>query len=343
MTVDLTSLRFSEMESLFAGIRTRSGNATHRAETVFRGMYRDLATRLEQIEPLARDFREQLEAQAFIGRLHPAEVLESEDGTCKFVFELHDGSRIESVWIPTRWGNTLCISSQAGCAMGCSFCHTGTMGLVRNLTVAEIVGQVVAVAAEREVTGIVFMGMGEPLHNYRAVTGALEILLHNAGFAFSHNRVTVSTVGLVEEIVRLGNELPVNLCVSIHSPFEEVRAELVPANKRWPLAEVIAACRSYPEPVRRRMMFAYTLLPGVNDRDKDAAELAGLLEGLPQKLNLIPFNPFPGTTYRRPTDAEVEAFQQRLVAHGFRALYRTTRGDDIMGACGQLATTGRRR
>ena len=180
------------------------------------------------------------------------------------------------------------------------------------------------------------MGMGEPLHNYDVVTKAISILLHDKGFAFSHNRVTVSTVGLVEQMEQLGKDHPVNLCVSIHSPFEETRARIVPAERRWSLNRILEACRRYPEPARRRIIFAYTVIPGVNDSAADAAELEKRLAGLPNKINMIPFNPFPGSEFRRPTDAEVESFQAKLMAHGFRALYRTTRGDDIMGACGQL-------
>lgn len=347
MSIDLTSLTFQEMESLFTEIPTRSGNARHRAETVFRGLYREHAGDLREIEPLARDFLDGLHGRVHIGQLEPSSVQVSADGTRKFLFDLDGGAQVESVWIPARWGNTLCISSQAGCAMGCTFCHTGTMGLFRNLTTEEIVGQVAAVARERaphgeEITGVVFMGMGEPLHNYEPVSRAISILLHDKGFAFSHNRVTVSTVGLVERMEQLGREHAVNLCVSIHSPFEEVRQRIVPAERRWPLSKILQACRDYPEPARRRIIFAYTVIPGVNDSAEDADALRERLDGLPNKINMIPFNPFPGSEFRRPTDEEVEAFQRELMSRGFRALYRTTRGDDIMGACGQLAARSKR-
>lgn len=334
------------MTAAFAAIPTRSGNAAHRATAIFRALYREQIDDIDRVRHLAADFRQGLaERGAFISRLTASEVEESADGTRKFRFDLPLGEghgAVEAVWIPARWGNTLCVSTQMGCAMGCTFCHTGTMGLARQLSAAEIVGQVRAIAAEHPIDGVVYMGMGEPLHNFDAVVASLRILLHPHGLGLSHNRITVSTVGLVPEMERLARLLPVNLCVSLHAADDALRSRLVPSNRRYPLAEILAACHRFPDSVRRRLIFAYTVLAGVNDSPAEAARLRVLLEGLPGKINLIPFNPFPGCEFERPSDAQLGAFAQALHEAGFRTLHRTTRGADIGGACGQLATAARR-
>jgi 23S rRNA (adenine2503-C2)-methyltransferase len=347
MAVDLLQMSFEEMEALFASIPTRSGNPTHRATAVMRAMCRDQVRSVSDIEGLAKDFKAPLERIATVSRPVVSGMQEAEDGTRKYRYALADGAEVESVWIPEHWGSTLCLSSQAGCAMGCTFCRTAQMGLGRNLTQAEILGQVLGVMGDVDsahgVTNIVFMGMGEPLHNYDAVVRAIHVLLHPAGFALSHNRVTVSTVGLVPEMDRLGQEVPVNLCISLHAARDELRDTLVPVNRKYPLREVLEACQRFPHSVRRKLMFAYVVLPGVNDTENDAADLAALLDGVANKVNLIPFNSFGGAQYRSPSVEEVTRFQNRLLGRGLRALYRSTRGDEIAGACGQLATESGRR
>jgi 23S rRNA (adenine2503-C2)-methyltransferase len=235
---------------------------------------------------------------------------------------------------------TLCVSSQAGCGMGCGFCATAQLGLVRNLTSAEIVGQVrvaIDVAAPAVVTNVVFMGMGEPLANYEAVVRALRILGADWGFGFSPRRITVSTVGLAPRIAPFIDETRVNLAVSLHATTDAQRERLIPAADRWPLAELLAACRAVPLARRRRITFEYVMLAGENDADADADRLVRLLHGLRAKVNLIPFNPFPGAPFATSPRRRIEAFRDHLRHHGLSATIRESRGEDIQAACGQLA------
>jgi len=287
-----------------------------------------------------------------LDRLAPTIVAEAADGTRKLLFQLagRPGTRpasIESVLIPqldraegARDRLTLCISSQAGCAMGCGFCATARMGLIRDLTPSEIVGQVragQAIAAPRALTNVVFMGMGEPLANYEAVRTALEILSAEWGYAISPRRITVSTVGVVPVIPRLIAETRVNLAVSLSGTTEEQRARLMPVNRRWPLAALLGACRALPLPRRKRITFEYVMLRGENDADADARRLVRLLHGLRAKVNLIPFNPFPGAGFVPSPRERILRFQTVLRAHGLNATIRESRGQDIQAACGQLA------
>jgi 23S rRNA (adenine2503-C2)-methyltransferase len=273
--------------------------------------------------------------------LHQRQV--SRDGSAKLVLRLGDGQMVQSVVMPDRDRLTLCVSTQVGCGYGCAFCLTGTMGLVRNLTAGEIVGQVWAARASLEpgarLTHVVFMGMGEPLANYAATVKALRIILAPLGFGFSPRRITVSTVGLVRGLERLAREnLRVNLAISLHAATDEVRSQLMPVNRGWGLDDLLAACRRFPLAVRQRMTFEYTLLDQVNDSPEDAKRLVRRLRGLRAKVNLIPFNEWPGSTFRRPAPERILAFQRALLDAGLLATVRWSKGEDVGAACGQLAS-----
>ena len=292
---------------------------------------------------LPRELRDKLAAEAVVAppTLHQRQV--SRDGSAKLVLRLGDGQMVQSVVMPDRDRLTLCVSTQVGCGYGCAFCLTGTMGLVRNLTAGEIVGQVWAARASLEpgarLTHVVFMGMGEPLANYAATVKALRILLAPLGFGFSPRRITVSTVGLVRGLERLAREnLRVNLAISLHAATDEVRSQLMPVNRGWGLDDLLAACRRFPLAVRQRMTFEYTLLDQVNDSPEDAKRLVGRLRGLRAKVNLIPFNEWPGSTFQRPAPERILAFQRALLDAGLLATVRWSKGEDVGAACGQLAS-----
>lgn len=268
------------------------------------------------------------------------------DGTRKWLFELHDGNCIETVFIPEESRGTLCVSSQAGCVLNCSFCSTGHQGFNRNLTIAEIISQIWLAnrllgrdpKGERVVTNVVFMGMGEPLLNFDNVVDAIGIMLDDRAYGLSRRRVTLSTAGIVPMIDKLHETCPVSLAVSLHAPNDALRSELVPLNRKYPIAELLAACRRYvtDEP-RRRVTFEYVMLAGVNDSLDHAHELVGLLQDVPAKVNLIPFNPFPHSQYVRSSRAAIDAFREVIMQAGLMTVTRKTRGDDIDAACGQLA------
>ncbi len=295
---------------------------------------------------LPKSLRARLEAEAVVAPPEVADRVGSRDGSQKLVLRLADGRTVHAVLMPDEDRLTLCLSTQVGCGFGCAFCYTGTMGLVRNLTAGEIVGQVFAareVAGEQRITHVVFMGMGEPLANYAATVKALRILTAPDGFGFSPRRITVSTVGLVQGIERLAKEnLRVNLAISLHAATDEVRSRLMPVNRGWGLDELLAACRRFPLPVRQRMTFEYVLLDGVNDSVADARRLARRLAGIRAKVNLIPFNAWDGSGFRRPPVERIGAFQGALLDAGLTATIRWSKGEDVGAACGQLQTGERR-
>jgi 23S rRNA (adenine2503-C2)-methyltransferase len=338
---DIQDLSRAELEAWCAA----AGEPRYRATQVLAWVHRRGADTFEDMSSLSRALRARLAAEFTIGRLVPAFVADAADGTRKMLFRLPPA--IESVLIPqfdrdagARDRLTLCLSSQAGCGMGCAFCATARMGLVRNLTPSEIVGQVRAgraLAAPRALTNLVFMGMGEPLANYEAVRTALEILTAEWGYAISPRRITVSTVGLVPVIPRLIAETRVNLAVSLSATTDAQRERLMPVDRRYPLAALLGACRALPLPRRKRITFEYVMLGGENDSDADARRLVGLLHGLRAKTNLIPFNPFPGSGFVPSARERVVRFQAILRAHGLNATIRESRGQDIQAACGQLA------
>jgi 23S rRNA (adenine2503-C2)-methyltransferase len=288
--------------------------------------------------------REQLADDFHLPALTPAVVACASDGTRKLLFLLDERAAIESVIIPDPPRLTLCISSQAGCGMGCTFCATARLGLRRNLTATEIVGQVLAAQAQlragERISNVVFMGMGEPLANYDSVVQAIEILTADWGVGLSARRITVSTVGLVPAMRRLVHDTGVNLAVSLSATTDGQRERLMPVNRRYPLAALMAVCRSLPIPQRRRITFEYVMLAGVNDAVEDATRLAGLLRGIRSKVNVIPFNAFPGAGFACPPEAAVRSFQERLLAAGVHATIRQSRGREIQAACGQLALAG---
>jgi 23S rRNA (adenine2503-C2)-methyltransferase len=292
---------------------------------------------------LSRELRDKLSAVAEVAppTIHQRQV--SRDGSTEVVLRLADGQMVQSVVMPDRDRLTLCLSTQVGCGYGCAFCLTGTMGLVRNLTAGEIVGQVWAARASLEpgarLTHVVFMGMGEPLANYAATVKALRILVAPLGFGFSPRRITVSTVGLVRGLERLAREnLRVNVAISLHAATDEVRSRLMPVNRGWGLDDLLAACRRFPLPVRQRMTFEYTLLDKVNDSPEDAQRLVRRIRGLRAKVNLIPFNEWPGAAFRRPATERILAFQRTLLDAGLVATIRWSKGEDVGAACGQLAS-----
>ncbi|MAR90742.1 MAG: 23S rRNA (adenine(2503)-C(2))-methyltransferase RlmN [Pseudomonadota bacterium] len=271
----------------------------------------------------------------------------SADGTRKWVLELDQGNRVETVFIPDGNRGTLCVSSQVGCALDCSFCSTGKQGFHRDLSVAEIVGQLWVAQRSfgppsnrglRNITNVVMMGMGEPLLNFESVIHAMELMKDDLGYGIAKKRLTLSTSGIVPRMYELYERIDVSLAVSLHAPNDPLRDQLVPVNKKYPLSELMAACREYVDrfPDTRRVTMEYVLIEGVNDKFEHAEQLIALLQNVPSKINLIPFNPFPNSGYKRPNGLRIKAFQDRLMQAGFVTTIRTTRGDDIDAACGQL-------
>ena len=336
--VNLLGLPRAELEAFVA---TRLGAKPFRARQLMKWIYRRGAADFAAMTDLAQDFRLQLSEVARIAVPEIVAEQVSNDGTRKWMLRMDEVQGIETVYIPEPDRGTLCISSQVGCAMDCSFCSTAQQGFNRNLSVAEIVGQVWLAhreLAEARITNIVFMGMGEPLANYRNVVPAMRTFLDDLGYDLSRRRVTLSTSGLVPQIYKLAEECNVALAVSLHAPNDELRNELVPINRKHPIAELLTACWHYIDMQNgRSVTFEYVMLDGVNDKPEHARQLAKLLKGHPAKLNLIPFNMFPGTRYRRSPAAAILKFRDILNDHGVIATIRRTRGDDIDAACGQLA------
>jgi len=339
--VELTELTRTELEAALAA----EGLERYRAGQIFQWVYRRGVTDFAAMTDLPAAQRTALAGRFRILTPPIARRDISEDGTEKFLLTLQDDRQVESVFIPRTPHDTFCVSTQVGCAMGCAFCLTATMGLVRNLTAGEIVGQVRVLAGTLGLRdqrfNIVFMGMGEPLHNYDATIAAVRILADDHGFAVHPRRITVSTVGLVPAIERLAAEdvMP-RLAVSLHAPTDEQRARLVPVNRKYPIAEIIEACRRFPPARRGRITFEYVLLAGVNDNPEDARRLAALVKDLHVKVNLIPLNPAAGIPFERPSDERIDAFGRALAERGITVMVRKSRGRDIRAACGQLAIEG---
>lgn len=342
MNDSLVDLRDLPQEALIHFVKSL-GQPAFRGRQLLPWLYRPSRIDFADMTDLAREFRAVLATRARVSRLAPAAVERSADGAVKFAFVLDDGAIIESVLIPEEDRNTLCISSQVGCAMGCVFCLIGRMGLKRNLRVAEIVGQVCAVrdwmlAEERPpLTNLVFMGMGEPLANFAVLLDAISLFTEQRGLDFSKRRITVSTCGLVPQMLELGEKTDVNLAISLHAADDETRARLMPVNRRYPLAVLIDAAKRYRQKRRKRVMFEYTLLSGVNDSDEDARRLAKLLREVRCKVNLLAVNPAEGSGFQSPGPERMLAFQKILRDKGFTVFIRHSRGADISAACGQLA------
>jgi 23S rRNA (adenine2503-C2)-methyltransferase len=323
------------------------GAEKFRAGQLWHWIYNKGAGDFAVMSSLSKAFRERLAEAYVVGRPTVTRDLQSIDGTRKWLLRFPDGQEVEAVHIPEEDRGTLCVSSQVGCTLTCKFCHTGTQRLVRNLDAAEIVGQVMvardalgewaAPDGDRRVTNIVMMGMGEPLYNFENVAKALRIVMDHEGLSISKRKITLSTSGVVPMIHRCGAELAVNLAISLHAVTDELRDVLVPLNKKYPLAELLDACRRYPSANNaRRITFEYVMLKGVNDSPAEARELVRLIRGIPAKVNLIPFNAWPGAPYERSTAAVIQLFGDIVNDAGYASPVRTPRGQDIMAACGQL-------
>ena len=315
--------------------------ASYRSGQISRWIYQRQADSFAAMTDIGKPLRERLESRFTIGRLRQIRVEQSRDGSRKYLFGLGDGNRIESVLIPERGHATLCISSQVGCALGCRFCMTGKGGLVRNLTRGEIVSQVRDIRRELDdpgrLTNIVLMGMGEPLANFDQVVSALDTLLDSSeGFGFAARRITLSTAGLAPKLEELGRRVPVNLAVSLNASENRTRDWQMPINQTYPIEQLLDACRRYRLQPHRRITFEYILIKDVNDSEADARRLVRLLRPLKSKINLIPFNPHPGSQMQRPTEAVIERFLQILIDHHYTAIIRRSKGEDISAACGQL-------
>jgi 23S rRNA (adenine2503-C2)-methyltransferase len=334
----------------FAAELASFGAEPFRTRQLWHWIYHRGATDFPAMTSLSKAFREELATHYMLHRPAVSRALTSIDGTRKWLLRFPDGQEVETVYIPEEERGTLCVSSQVGCTLSCTFCHTGTQRLVRNLTAAEIVAQIMIARdalgewpsprSDRQVTNIVLMGMGEPLFNYDNVAGALKIIMDPEGLSISRRKITLSTAGVVPAIRRCGAELAVNLAVSLHAVRDDIRDRLVPLNRKYPIAELLDACRGYPGASNaRRITFEYVMLNGVNDSPAEARELVRLLAGIPAKVNLIPFNPWPGAPFECSSEAAIAAFSDIVFAAGYSAPVRTPRGRDILAACGQLKST----
>ena len=324
------------------------GHKPFRTKQLWQWLYWHGVTEFDAMTNLSKDFRQKLADEFVIERPQVSEALNSVDGTAKWLLKFPDGNEVETVHIPEADRGTLCVSSQVGCTLTCKFCHTGTQKLVRNLTAAEVVGQMMLARDafgewptpsdhSRMITNVVMMGMGEPLYNYDNVAAALRIVMDGEGLSLSKRRITLSTSGVVPAMRKCGEELNVNLAVSLHAVDDDIRDHIMPINKKYPLEELLDACRTYPGVTNaRRITFEYVMLKGVNDGDADARQLVRLLKGIPSKINLIPFNPWPGSDFECSSATRIAAFQTIIQDAGLSAPVRTTRGEDILAACGQL-------
>ncbi len=350
---ELVGLSREALGEALAGI----GEQPFRAKQLWHWIYHQGVTDFAAMSSIARPLQARLAEHFVIGRPEAAAVQTAADQTRKFLFRFRDGQEAETVYIPDRREDrgAVCLSSQVGCTLSCRFCHTGTQALVRNLGPAEIVGQFMAARdsygewpspkgeTPRLLSTIVLMGMGEPLYNYENVARAMRIVMDGEGIALSRRRITLSTSGVVPMMDRAGEELGVNLAVSLHAVTDALRDEIVPLNRKYPIAELIAACRRYPSASNaRRITFEYVMLRGVNDSEAEARELVRLIAGIPAKVNLIPFNPWPGSAYQPSTRQRLDRFAQIVMAAGFASPVRLPRGRDILAACGQLRTESRR-
>jgi 23S rRNA (adenine2503-C2)-methyltransferase len=341
-----TALQELDRDDLATALAAR-GVPRFRSRQIVHWIDRRGVTDFHAMTNLPKQLREELAASFELTLPAVESRHRSEDGTTKFLLGLADGARIEAVYIPDTPAQTFCISTQVGCAMACGFCLTGRMGLVRHLTAGEIAGQVRVLARETGLAGtpfnIVLMGMGEPLHNYDATMKALRIVANPDGLAVHPRRITLSTVGLVPALARLAREpIMPNVAISLHATTNESRDRLVPINRKYDLAALIAACRALPATRQRRLTFEYVLLAGVNDTPADARRLATLLQGLKAKVNLLPLNAAPSIPFERPSDERVSAFAKSLADRGLIVSVRRSRGRDIRAACGQLIVEGQR-
>ena len=346
----LIGLDLAELEEVLAPLNLRS----FRLGQLWQQIYRLGATDFASMTTLAKTLRADLAERFSLGRLEASTTEVSKDGTTKWLFKLTDGALVETVYIPEKDRGTLCVSSQVGCTLNCRFCHTGTQMLVRNLTAAEILGQILtakdalddwpAPRPDRKLTNIVMMGMGEPLYNFENVKKALLTAMSDSGLGLSRRRITLSTAGVVPMIERAGAEIGVNLAISLHATNDEIRDRIVPINRKYPIEQLLQACRDYPTLNNaRRITFEYVMLNDVNDLDEHAHALARMLKDIPAKINLIPFNKWPGAEFERSTDERIKQFADIMMEAGYPSPVRTPRGEDIQAACGQLKSATERK
>jgi 23S rRNA (adenine2503-C2)-methyltransferase len=333
---DLKNMTLEEIEDFISNL----GKEKYRAKQIIKWLYRSGSTSFDEMTTLSKAFRAEISSIARISSLEIAQIQRSTDGTKKILFKLEDGNFIESVLIKEKNHWTICVSTQAGCQMGCKFCLTGKQAFKRNLLPSEIAGQILTARVQTDegenIKNIVMMGMGEPLANYKNTIKAIHIITTDAGLGFSKRRITVSTCGIVPMIEKLGRDAMVNLAVSLNAPDNTTRTHLMPINRMYPLERLIEACRHYEMPRRRRITFEYILIKGVNDSPDDAEKLARLMRGVRCKFNLIAFNEYPQSKFKTPDDARIEAFRNILIKHQYTAVIRASKGRDILAACGQL-------
>lgn len=352
---DLIGLTREQMADALSSVEEPK-KAKMRAKQLWNWMYNRGVRDFAEMTNLSKDLRLKLHENFQVGRLEVTRDLISKDGTRKWLMRTPDGQEIETVFIPESDRGTLCVSSQVGCTLSCTFCHTGTMQLVRNLTAREIIGQVLVArdalgewptptdGDHRQLSNIVMMGMGEPLHNFENVRDALKIAMDPEGISLSKRRITLSTSGVVPMMARCGEEIGVNLAISLHAVRDSLRDELVPINRKWNIKQLLDACRAYPGVSNaRRITFEYVMLKGVNDSPEDARELVRLLKGIPAKVNLIPFNPWPGSAYETSSKKAIATFSDIVYRAGYSSPVRKTRGEDILAACGQLKSDSERK
>ncbi len=317
------------------------GKESYRSVQILRWLYQKGVQSFDEMTNLSKNLRQELNQVGLISTLCLLQAEQAEDGTRKFLFQLRDGNRIESVLIPDKSRLTLCLSTQVGCAFGCRFCLTGKIGWKRDLMVSEILNQILAVRkmipGKTSITNIVLMGMGEPLANYENTMKAIALMAHPEAFNFSSRRITLSTVGLLPHLERLSKEkASFRLAISLNATDEETRSHLMPINRRYPLSKILALCKNFPLPPRIRITFEYVMVEGINDSPQAAKRLVKILKGIPSKVNLIPLNEAPEIPFKRPTEERVQRFQEILMEGGLTAIVRTSKGREISAACGQL-------
>ena len=334
---NLLDFTLEEMEEFISSL----GKEKFRARQIIKWLHQSGSVSFEDMTTLSRDFRKKLAAIARIQRPEIVKILTSQDGTKKALLRMEDGLFIESVLIPGKSHWTICLSTQAGCAMDCKFCLTASQGFKRNLLPSEIAGQLIALKHETpegiDIKNIVMMGMGEPLANYENTLKTINILTCDFGLGISNRKITVSTCGLAPQIIQLGKDICINLAVSLNAADDETRSKIMPINKKYSLEILLDACRQYPMPGRRLLTFEYILIDGFNSSVQDAKKLAALLKGQRCKLNLIVFNEYPGTSFKSPSQKTVEVFQQTLIDNHYTTMLRKSKGSDILAACGQLS------
>ena len=335
--IDLKNLRPSELVEFLGSF----GKERYRSIQILRWLYLKGVESFDEMTNLSKRFRQELSQIGFISTLSTLNMEQARDGTKKFLFQLKDGNRIESVLIPDKTRLTLCLSTQVGCALGCRFCLTGKIGWKRDLMVSEILNQILAVRKmlpeKTSITNIVLMGMGEPLANYKNTLKAIELMAHPDAFKFSSRKITLSTVGLLPELEQLAEEkISFRLAISLNASEEETRSDLMPVNRRYPLNKILALCKKIPLRPRTRITFEYVMVEGINDSSQDAKRLLKILRGIPSKVNLIPLNEAPEIPFKKTSEEKIKRFQEILLEGGLTAIVRTSKGREISAACGQL-------